>query len=188
MLGLYAAPAHSPCGVVCQLSKATGGAAAHCGASQAQVGVLEPTPRCPSQVRLKKVEMERRDAERLKRMEQELKGKHAANIAKRKKAEARISTALEHNAHLMRARKQAFEQKEAEAEARRREMEVVSVWIVWRGGGGWRLNGVRTRRLCYKKGRAVWDSMPQRRHTHAYTHTPHVHAHMLTRARTHMHA
>ena len=43
-------------------------------------------------------------------------------------AEARINHALEHNAHLMHMKRQAYEQKEAEAEARRKEMEVVSLW------------------------------------------------------------
>lgn len=71
------------------------------------------------------MEMEKRDAERIKRMEQELAERHAANMIKRKKAEARIQQALENNAQVMRAKRQAFEQKEAEAEARRKELEVV---------------------------------------------------------------
>jgi len=77
------------------------------------------------EVRLRKVEMEKRDAERIKRMEQELKEKHAANMLKRKKAEERINQALEHNAQLMRMKRAAYEQKEAEAEARRKELEAI---------------------------------------------------------------
>lgn len=83
------------------------------------------------QVRLKGVEMEKRDAERIKRMEQELKEKHAAGLVKRKKAEARINAALEHNMKLMRQKRAAYEQREAEAEARRKEMEVVRGTFVW---------------------------------------------------------
>ena len=78
---------------------------------------------------MRKMEMEKRDAERIKRMEQELREKHAANVIKRKKAEARIQQALENNAQVMRSKRQAFENKEAEAEARRRELEVVSEHI-----------------------------------------------------------
>ena len=70
--------------------------------------------------------MERRDAERMKRMEEELKAKHAQNVIKRNQAEERIRAALDHNAHLMQLKRAAFEQKEAEAEARRRELEEVS--------------------------------------------------------------
>eukprot|EP00967_Tisochrysis_lutea_P151858 scaffold296203_cov19-Tisochrysis_lutea.AAC.1 len=85
------------------------------------------------QVRLRKVEMEKRDAERIKRMEQELKEKHAANMLKRKKAEERINQALEHNAQLMRMKRAAYEQKEAEAEARRKELEASPCCLVQLG-------------------------------------------------------
>ncbi len=71
--------------------------------------------------------MEKRDAERIKRMEQELKERHAANQVKRKKAEARINQALEHNAQLLRMKRAVYEQREAEAEARRKELELVRV-------------------------------------------------------------
>lgn len=81
------------------------------------------------QVRLRKVEMEKRDAERIKRMEKELKEKHEANLVKRKKAEQRINAALDHGAAILRQKRAAFEQREAEAEKRRQELEVVGVVV-----------------------------------------------------------
>ncbi len=77
-------------------------------------------------MRLRKLEMEKRDHERVKRMAEEAKQRQIANDAKRKEADKRIMAALEQNAELLRRKRQAYEQREAEAAQRRKELDEVS--------------------------------------------------------------
>mmetsp|Transcript_3797 Transcript_3797/g.6305 ORF Transcript_3797/g.6305 Transcript_3797/m.6305 type:complete len:532 (+) Transcript_3797:99-1694(+) len=77
------------------------------------------------EVRLRKLDMDRRDGERAKRMETEAKERALANAEKRKKADLRIMSALQQNDTLTHRKRSAYESKEAEAAARRKEMEEI---------------------------------------------------------------
>lgn len=75
-------------------------------------------------VRQRKLAMEAQDAARAKRLAQEAKEMAVANIEKRKKADQRIASALSMNSEILRKRREEFERKEREAEARKAELTV----------------------------------------------------------------
>lgn len=74
-------------------------------------------------VRQNKLEMDRRDAERLKRMVQEAKERAQFNEEKRKKADLRIQSALAANEQILMKKRADYEAREAANEARRKELE-----------------------------------------------------------------
>ncbi|KAL6765170.1 hypothetical protein V8C86DRAFT_2462450 [Haematococcus lacustris] len=77
------------------------------------------------EVRLRRLDMDKRDAEREKRLQQELKQRTLANIEKRKKADLRIQSALDQNAQLVQQKRSTFMAREAEAAVRRKELEEI---------------------------------------------------------------
>lgn len=76
-----------------------------------------------AEVRARKLEMERRDHERVGRMEKEAAERAAANAAKKKKAEERISAALAANEALLVQKRADFEAREAASGERRGQMD-----------------------------------------------------------------
>lgn len=74
-------------------------------------------------VRQRKAAMDAQDAERARRLQQEAHERHLANLEKRKKAEQRITSALNMNSEILRKKRDDFERKERDAELRRQELE-----------------------------------------------------------------
>lgn len=75
------------------------------------------------EVRLKKLDMERKDQERLRRLEEERRMNEESNREKRKKADERIKSALQANQQLLEKKRKDYENKVAAVEARKREQE-----------------------------------------------------------------
>lgn len=75
------------------------------------------------EVRLRRIEMEKRDKERQQRLRAEMEEKMAISLAKRKKAQERISSALESNRNILQQRRDEFAMRERMNEERRKMLE-----------------------------------------------------------------